>query len=51
MRTQSLLAGFALVAFPVVATWFGLGRLFDETTFLDALGSIWHAITTPFRGR
>ena len=28
-----------------------VGRLFDEMTFLGALGSIWDAITTPFRGR
>ena len=38
-----------LLAAKLVQEWaLHVGRLFDQMTFLDALGSIWHALTTPF---
>ncbi len=42
----------ALLPGKLVQEWaLHVGRLFDELTFLGVLGSIWDAITTPFRGR
>jgi hypothetical protein len=49
-RTVSALG--LLLAGKLAQEWaLHVGRLFDETTFLGALASIWDAITTPFRGR
>jgi len=49
-RTASALG--LLLAGKLAQEWaLHVGRLFDETTFLGALESIWDAITTPFRGR
>ena len=38
-----------LLAGKLVQEWaLHVGRIFDETTFLGALESIWHAVTAPF---
>ena len=41
-----------LLAGKLVQEWaLHVGRLFDATTFLDAIESIWHALTAPFQSR
>lgn len=41
-----------LLAGKLVQEWaLHVGRLFDATTFLDAIESIWDALTAPFRTR
>ncbi len=41
-----------LLAGKLVQEWaLHVGRVFDETTFLGALESIWHAVTAPFGTR
>jgi hypothetical protein len=49
-RAGAVLA--VLLAGKLVQEWaLHVGRVFDETTFLGALESIWHAITAPFQIR
>ncbi len=50
VRAAGVLA--ALPAGKLAQEWaLHVGRIFDEMTFLGAIGSIWDAITGPFRGR
>jgi hypothetical protein len=49
---RSAVALAALLGGKLVQEWaLHVGRLFDSFTFLGALGSIWDAISAPFRGR
>ena len=49
-RAAGVLA--VLLAGKLVQEWaLHVGRIFDETTFLGAIESIWHALTAPFQIR
>ncbi|MHB8891334.1 MAG: hypothetical protein ACYC65_04735 [Candidatus Limnocylindrales bacterium] len=50
VRASGVLA--LLLAGKLVQEWaLHVGRVFDDMSFLGVLGSIWDAVTAPFRGR